>query len=117
MATTAASVSDDAVTARVHASLAERDLLPEKHIADTGFVNAPLFVEAGERYKIELITRSNSSVLREAITSGKQRKRPASPRLGFVIDWNREEATCPEDQVSTSWPPAIDRRKNEVTRD
>ena len=55
VATTAASASDDSVTGSIHASLDERDLLPAKHIADKGFVNAPLLVEAGERYGIELI--------------------------------------------------------------
>lgn len=34
--TTNAAVSDDAVTETIHASLAERQLLPEKHVADTG---------------------------------------------------------------------------------
>lgn len=38
--TTSAAVSDDAVTASIHASLAKQELLPEKHVADTGYVNA-----------------------------------------------------------------------------
>ena len=93
VATTAASVSDDAVTASIHASLAERNLLPEKHIADTDFVNAPLFARG-----LGNATTSSSSVLREATTSGKQRRGQALPHLGFVIDWDQKESMCPEEK-------------------
>lgn len=31
----------------------------------------------------------------------------------FPIDWEAKRATCPEDQESLSWTPAIDNRKNE----
>ncbi len=30
------------------------------------------------------------------------------------IDWQAEQATCPEDHTSINWTPAIDKRKNEV---
>ncbi|ACA18210.1 conserved hypothetical protein [Methylobacterium sp. 4-46] len=53
--TTTAAVSDDATTSTIHAALAARGLLPRTHIADTGFVNAALFVEAQERHGIDLI--------------------------------------------------------------
>lgn len=55
VATTVASASDDSVTASIHALLEGRALLPEKHIADTGFVNAPLLVEAKALYSVDLI--------------------------------------------------------------
>src|SRR5947199_9110777 len=31
----------------------------------------------------------------------------------FAIDWQAEQATCPEGHRSISWTPAIDNRKNE----
>jgi transposase len=34
----------------------------------------------------------------------------------FVIDWERQQATCPEGQRSISWTPAIDNRTNEVIK-
>ena len=39
--TTHAAVADDAVTETIHASPAEHDLLPDIHVADTGYVNSP----------------------------------------------------------------------------
>jgi hypothetical protein len=53
--TTSAAVADDAVTEQIHAHLAERQLLPGKHIADTGFVNSELLVSGRKTYGIELI--------------------------------------------------------------
>src|SRR5438874_5116586 len=60
--TTTAGVADDAVTEAIHASLAEHKLAPDKHIADTGFVNSKLFVESAQQYGINLIgpTRSDT---------------------------------------------------------
>ncbi len=53
--TTTAAVSDDAVTSTIHAALDARGLLPTTHVADTGVVNSALFVEAHERYGVDLI--------------------------------------------------------------
>src|SRR5262245_30740441 len=44
--TTSAAVADDAVTATIQAALAEREVSPTTHIADTGFVNSQLFVSS-----------------------------------------------------------------------
>src|SRR5215469_15718375 len=40
--TTSAPVSDDARTATIHQGLKHKDLLPEQHIVDTGYVDAKL---------------------------------------------------------------------------
>ena len=34
----------------------------------------------------------------------------------FHIDWQAEQATCPEGHTSISWTPAIDNRKHEVIK-
>lgn len=108
--TTNAAISDDAVTESIHASLAERNLLPEKHVADTGYVNAPLFVSSQKTYGIELIgpTRSDNHW---------QAKEGAGYAAAeFTIDWEKEQAVCPMGKTSNSWTPAIDTFKNEVIK-
>lgn len=80
VATTAASDSDDSVTASIHASLQERGLLPARHIADTGFVNAPLLVEAGEHYGVDLIGPTRGDIGPVLARSGSSRKAPVSRR-------------------------------------
>ena len=53
--TTSATVADDAVTASIHASLAEHAHLPSQHIADTGYVNSELLVSSQQDYGLDLI--------------------------------------------------------------
>jgi hypothetical protein len=108
--TTTAAVADDAVTGAIHASLAARELLPEKHIADTGFVNSKLFVASAEQYRINLIGPTRGDNHWQA------KEGTGFAAQNFVIDWEHERATCPEGQVSSSWTPAIDPFKNEVIK-
>jgi transposase len=108
--TTTAPVADDAVTDKIHAALAEQKLVPELHIADTGFVNSKLFVESQTTYGIELIgpTRSDNHW---------QAKEGQGFAAGeFEIDWRAQQALCPEGKASVSWTPAIDKGKNEVIK-
>lgn len=34
----------------------------------------------------------------------------------FTIDWDRQNATCPEGRTSTGWSPAVDRGHNDVIK-
>lgn len=108
--TTSAPVSDDAMTATIHAELDRKKLLPTEHIVDTGYVDAKLLVESQRDYRIDLVgpTRKNY-------------RWQASQQTGydadhFLIDWEKQQATCPEGHQSLSWTPAIDNRKNEVIK-
>lgn len=108
--TTSAPVSDDAMTATIHAELDRKALLPAEHIVDTGYVDAKLLVESQRDYQIDLVgpTRKNYHW-------------QASQHTGFdadhfLIDWEQQQATCPEGHMSSSWTPAIDNRTNEVIK-
>ena len=108
--TTSATVADDAVTASVHVSLAERQLLPAQHIADTGYVNSDLLVNTRRDYGIDLVGPSRND-------NGWQAKLGAGyAAADFTIDWEHQQATCPMGKTSTSWSPAIDHFKNHVVK-
>jgi transposase len=108
--TTAAPVTDDAVTASIHASLAENHLLPAQHIADTGYVNSELLVSSRHDYDIDLIGPSRTD-------NGWQAQLGAGyAAADFTIDWEHKQATCPMGKTSTSWSPAIDHFKNQVVK-
>ena len=49
--TTTAAVADDAVTERIHAHWPNGNSCPDKHIADTGFVNSELFVSSRQNLR------------------------------------------------------------------
>ena len=108
--TTSAAVADDAVTECIHTHLAEKQLTPGKHIADTGFVNSELFVSSRNNYAIDLIgpTRGDNHWQAKAGLGFVARD--------FVIDWTQETATCPQGKTSASWTPAIDKFKNHVIK-
>jgi hypothetical protein len=108
--TTAATVADDAVTATIHASLAQQNLLPAQHIADTGYVNSKLFVDSRQDYGIELIGPTRADNHWQAQTG------TGFAAAEFVIDWAAQQATCPTGKTSASWTAAIDRFKNHVIK-
>ncbi len=108
--TTSAPVSDDAMTASIHAELERKELLPAEHIVDTGYVDAKLLVESQRDYQIDLVgpTRRNHQW---------QAREPAGFDADhFLIDWQHQQATCPEGRTSSSWTPAIDNRTNQVIK-
>jgi transposase len=108
--TTPAAVSDDAVTETIHASLAEHDLLPDIHVADTGYVNSTLFVSSQTTYGIDLIGPTRGDNHWQAKDGAGFAARD------FTIDWEQHQAICPMGNPSNSWTPAIDRFKNEVIK-
>jgi hypothetical protein len=103
-------VADDAVTERIHAQLAQHQLLPQTHIADTGFVNSELFVSSPQDYGIDLIgpTRGDDHWQAKAGAGFAARD--------FVARWELQTATCPQGHTSLSWAPAVDRFKNQVIK-
>lgn len=110
VATTSAPIADGAVTPEVHRALKGRKLLPRRHLVDTGFLDAALLVATQRDYKVELVgpTRPDYKWQKRA-GMGFEASR-------FKIDWEKREATCPEQRMSSSWTPSVDRQKNPVIR-
>lgn len=108
--TTSAPVSDDAMTATIHAELERKELLPAEHIVDTGYVDAKLLVESQRDYQIDLMGPTRKNYRWQAS------QRTSYDADHFLIDWEKQQATCPEGRSSSSWTPAIDNRKNEVIK-
>jgi hypothetical protein len=105
--TTTAPVSDDARTATIHEGLKHKDLLPSQHIVETGYVDAQLLHRSQEDFGIDLVGPTRPDVKWQA------QQQTGFDAGHFAIDWQAEQATCPEGHTSISWTPAIDNRKNE----
>jgi transposase len=108
--TTSAPVSDDAMTATIHAGLHRKELVPAEHIVDTGYVDAKLLVESQQDYHIDLVGPTRKNYRWQA------NQQTGYDADRFLIDWEKQQATCPEGRTSISWTPAIDNRKNEVVK-
>ncbi len=81
----------------IHAALAERALLPDKHLVDTGFLDAALLVSSREDYQVELVGPTRSDYQWQA------RDGTGFAMEHFVIDWEHQQATYPEGNRSISW--------------
>jgi len=108
--TTAAPIADGEVTPKVHADLKRNDLLPEKHLVDTGFLDAELMVASKRDYGVDLVGPARPDVKWQA-KEGK-----GFDAQHFVIDWEHQQATCPAGQTSVQWTPAIDNRATNVIK-
>ncbi|WP_084533437.1 IS1182 family transposase [Nocardia fusca] len=97
VATTPAPVPDMAMTASIHTSLAERDLLPDIHLVDAGYVDADLLIAAGRDHGIELLGPAKAATGWQA-TAG-----DGYTLTDFTIDWDNEQVTCPQGVESRSW--------------
>jgi len=94
--TTVATTQDVSCTATIHQSLAAKDLLPQLHLVDTGYVDAQLLVESQADYGIELFgpPRLNPSW---------QTREGGLDISHFSLDWQSQQATCPQGKTSVYW--------------
>jgi transposase len=110
VATTPAPVADGDVTPAIHEELRSADLLPGKHAVDTAYVDAELLVNSRREYGVDLIGPTRPDYRWQSKAGAGFAARD------FTIDWDREQATCPEGRTSVSWSPAVDRGHNEVIK-
>jgi transposase len=108
--TTIATTPDDAVTAQIHQSLKQHDLLPDVHLVDMGYIDAELLVESEQQYQVDLLGPVRGDYRRQ----GRENKGFAA--ADFVIDWDARQARCPAGCTSITWNPTIDQRENPVIR-
>ena len=108
--TTAAPIADGDVTETIHTSLAKKNLLPNKHIVDMGYLDAELLVTSQVKHQVQLLGPTRSDLRWQAKAGN------GFAASDFKVDWQQQVALCPEGKTSTSWTPAIDGRNNEVIK-
>ncbi len=97
--TTPGPSDDSAVTPRIHEALEDRDLLPETHLVDTGYVDAELLLSSQRDYGIDLFAPTRLDYQWQA------QAQQGFEAANFKIDWERQQATCPSGKTSISWSP------------
>ncbi len=105
--TTLATTADNTMTTTIQTHLAARDLLPREHIVDTGYVTSDHLVDS-HRADVDLI----GPVLEDM--SWQARAHDGFGMASFVIDWETQQATCPQGKTSVVWKPTKDGRGHEV---
>src|SRR5258708_1214950 len=100
--TTVATIRDVNMTATIQEELGKAGLKPEEQIVDTGYVDAELLVSS-QKQGIKLVgpTMPDSSWQAKA---GK-----GFDLAHFSIDWDKQQATCPQGQQSSRLSQAGER--------
>jgi transposase len=108
--TTPGPVADGDAIPLIHEALKQKDLLPETQFVDTGYLDAELLAESKKNYGVDLYGPTRPDYKWQA------RQKTGFEAAAFTIDWENEQATCPEGKKSLSWSPAIDRQNNKVVK-
>ena len=107
VATTDATVTDNQMTAVIHDGLAEKNLAPGRHYADSGYLSAELVVSALKTHGIALIGPLLADRSAQARGGGYTQQ-------DFTIDFDRHQATCPQGTLSRKWTPMHTRDGNQA---
>jgi transposase len=101
--TTDATVPDVAMTEPIHQKLKNRGLLPGQHYLDSGYPSAALLTSSRTEFGIELITPLLGDHSPQAKAGA------GFDRASFSIDFDQQQATCPQGHTSSSWNPVRQR--------
>ncbi len=108
--TTPATTHDSLLGPAIQQDLAERALLPATHLLDSGYVDADVLVSAQQEHGIDVVGPAVGSFSRQRISG------QGYDLDTFVIDWEAEQARCPEGHTSVKWTPGRDVSGNPVVR-
>ncbi len=98
--------ADGDATPRIHHALAAKDLLPDLHIVDTGYLDAALLLASRDDYGVELLGPTRRDQRWQA------RAKEGFGMAAFAIDWERRRARCPRGCESIQWDERSDVRGN-----
>src|SRR5260221_5180562 len=102
--TTAAPSSDEGVLSAIHADLAEKDLLPNQHLVDSGYTTLTNLVTSRSDHEVDLVGPTLKTHWYQAETG--------YDLTHFSIDWEAEQVMCPQGRISSSWTPVEDAGKS-----
>ncbi len=97
LTTTLATESDMAALEKVHRSLKQKDLLPDEHLLDAGYVDAESLVFSKRDFGVTICSPVREKVSWQA-KAGK-----GFDLANFQIDWEKQVVTCPKGQTSAQW--------------
>jgi len=97
VATMPATSAGTAAVAGIHARLEHRGLLPAGHLAGGGYTSLVHMERAGREHQVTLTGPLPGNPTRQ------HRTREGYARDDFRIDYDRQEVTCPQGQVSKGW--------------
>ena len=101
VATTEATVPDASMTEPIHQQLQVKDLLPARHLLDSGYPSAPLLVCIRRDFGVQLVTPLLAD------QSAQAKAGAGYDKTSFVIDFDTHQATCPQGAVNSTWHDSV----------
>lgn len=108
--TTAATIQDCDMGPTIQQDLAAHDVVPGTHLLDSGYVDSHLLVQAQAQHQIDVVRPPFGSYSRQ------YKAGQGYDLHAFVIDWDREQARCPQHHTSVKWTPGRDWKGKPVIR-
>jgi transposase len=102
--TTLATQPDNQMLPTIQAALAAKALLPREHLVDAGYPSAELLVHSQQVHQVQVIGPMPPD------TSWQAQAGQGYDVSVFAIDWEQQQATCPQGKPSVLWFP----RTNEL---
>lgn len=97
VATTVSTNADSDTLPQIHQGLAEKSLLPSQHLVDTGYVSTDLLVQSQGIYQVDLVGPARKDQKWQALAG------EGYAAADFQIDWDNQQATCPQGHTTRSW--------------
>ncbi len=101
--TTPATTPDGDVMEDLHERLAEKKMLPNQHLVDTGYVDAEILAKSQQIHQIDVV----GPALPDTSWASKEAER--FDQSQFSIDWEAKSVLCPAGQTSRDWGHIPDR--------
>ena len=102
--TTQAPISDEGALSAIHTDLTGKELLPDQHLVDAGYVTIANLIQSQSSYGVDLVGPTLKTHWYQAETG--------YDLTHFGIDWEAETVTCPQGRISSSWTPVQDAGKS-----
>lgn len=100
--TTDATETDVEQTEAIHQALSKRELSPSVHLLDAGYVDAEIVLQSRDHHGIEVVGPVSQN------NQWQFKAGEGYDLASFTIDWNQQQATCPQGKKSVKWTPRTD---------
>jgi transposase len=108
--TTPATTPDCVMGPTIVHDLATRELLPGTHLLDSGYVDADFLVTAQTQHQVDVVGPAFGSYSRQ------HQAGQGYDLQAFVLDWDAQQARCPQGHTSVHWRPGHDVSGDPVIR-
>ena len=108
--TTPATTPDCVMGPSIVHDLAARNLLPDTHLLDSGYVDADFLVTAQTQHQVDVVGPAFGSYSRQ------RREGKGYDLQAFILDWEAQQARCPQGHPSVHWRPGHDVSGDPVIR-